>query len=158
MIDYVAIEAGAAQAIAEAGASVTLKRLTSSRDALSGTVTATAVATSPATVVLLPRFKGAYDKKLTAGLLNRALKGVLIAVDGLTFTPEPNDYLEIAGEHWRIVGITPIAPAGTNVLFKGGVGLVGNLPAIVAGDPETVTFNGEELTFNGETVTFTAAA
>lgn len=57
-------------------------------------------------------------------LVNERLRFVKAAAKGATFEPRSGDVVEMQGKRWRILGSTPVAPAGIPLLYNFGVQLV----------------------------------
>lgn len=57
-------------------------------------------------------------------LVNQKLRFIKAAAKGATFEPRSGDVVEMQGKRWRILGSTPVAPAGIPLLYNFGVQLV----------------------------------
>lgn len=68
----------------------------------------------------------AFDNRTMGqdSLVNQKLRFVKAAAKGATFEPRSGDVVEMQGKRWRILGSTPVAPAGIPLLYNFGVQLV----------------------------------
>ena len=57
-------------------------------------------------------------------LIDEKLRFVKAAAKGATFEPRSGDVVEMQGKRWRILGATPVAPAGIPLIYNFGVQLV----------------------------------
>lgn len=126
MIDYASIAQDALAAIKDAGRQVTVRRITKTTDPVTGVVSNTVTLTGTLDVVVLPAkkanalagftagFDNAYAEALRAGKV-RALLG---AASSAPFEPVAGDETEFDGHKWTILGNTPLAPAGTALIYK----------------------------------------
>lgn len=57
-------------------------------------------------------------------LIDEKRRFVKAAAKGATFEPRSGDVVEMQGKRWRILGATPVAPAGIPLLYNFGVQLV----------------------------------
>lgn len=81
----------------------------------------------PATIA---RFRGIDNKLVEDGSLNLAKARYLLtaakdASGGFIPEPLPEDLVSFDGGIWRVVGATPIKPAGVAILYQIGVVLIG---------------------------------
>lgn len=126
-IDFASIAANAKVAIAEAGASLPIRRYTDTFDELTQKTVRTLTQEGLFTMVVLPAkkanalagfqtgFDQAYVEKLRAG----KVKQLLIAGDGAPFVPEQGHFLVFAGQEWELLGCTPLNPNGTvDIIYK----------------------------------------
>lgn len=120
-IDYAALAEDAAASIAEAGRAITVRRYSRTVDKVTGTGTGTPQE-GTLTCLVLPASQGtiqAFDNRLEGGtLVDEKLRFILAAAHGAPFEPQSNDELEFDGATWRILGCTPLNPAGTPLLYR----------------------------------------
>lgn len=57
-------------------------------------------------------------------LIDEKQRFVKAAAKGATFEPQSGDVVEMQGKRWRIIGATPVAPAGIPLLYNFRVQLV----------------------------------
>lgn len=126
MIDYASIAAEAKTAIAEAGREVTIRRIARTVDRVTSAVTPVTTHNGTFTAVTLPAkkanalagfqtgFDAAYVEKLRLGKVRR----VLAAAAGAPFAPQQGDEAEFDGVVWEVLGCTPLAPSGLDVIYQ----------------------------------------
>ena len=68
-----------------------------------------------------------YDTKLDEEKIKGETKSVLLSTVGSSFTPQINDKVSFNNQVWKIYGVSKLAPASTNVIYKIGVSFVGQL-------------------------------
>ena len=130
--DYKKAQKTALNLIKKFGREVTLARVTSTNDPVTGVVTVTDTQTTLATVVSLPASGNtvqAFDNKFKELLKQGKIRFFYAAAKGLAFEPDAGDYFEFDGKVWELAGSTPLNPAGLPVLYTLGVG-GSNLTAI----------------------------
>lgn len=61
----------------------------------------------------------AFDNQFSDGtLIEQNLRKLLIAASGLTQTPEAGHTVSHDGATWSLIGVTPLAPDGTAIIYK----------------------------------------
>ena len=121
MIDYAAIAQDALAAIEEAGRSVTLARLSKTLDPVTGAVSATTCVKGSVSLVVLAASKSDLPEKQSDALMEALLQGklrkLLIAASGVPFEPAPVDIASFDSAYWRVLGCTPLNPAGVALIY-----------------------------------------
>jgi hypothetical protein len=111
--------------LSQFGQSVTIKRETNTIDPITG-VTSTVTVTGSFTAINPPASGGtveAFDNRLggEAALLYENLRFLIIAASGAPFEPRANDLVQMGGVWYTVLGMTPISPAGTPLVYKVGM-------------------------------------
>lgn len=112
--------------VTQFGREITVTRYGSSNsDPAAGTVDKSVEATGTLKVLILPASKGtveAFDNRLQGGtLIEEKLRYLLAAAKGAPFEPRSLDEVSFDGIKWKVLGCTPLSPAGTPLLYKMGV-------------------------------------
>jgi hypothetical protein len=108
----------------EFGAPLPIKRVTNTPNPVTGEVVATEAAGNltavilPAKVSNLNAVAGQLDNHVSEALTKGKVRFILAAAKGAPFAPDSDDVLTFENASWRVLGSTPLAPAGTAVLFK----------------------------------------
>jgi hypothetical protein len=72
--------------------------------------------------VVLPASKGsveAFDVRFERGtMIESRLRSLIIAAGGLEIEPRPGDQVLYFSERWTLVGVTPVAPDGTAIIYR----------------------------------------
>lgn len=122
MADYAGLASTALRLIEANGRSITVKRTSGTHVPATGGYTPTATTSGTLKAVVLPASKGtieAFDNRVVDGtLIDEKLRYVLAAAKGAPFEPKSNDLLEFDSLTWRILGCTPLNPAGTPLVYK----------------------------------------
>ncbi|MEM6902248.1 MAG: hypothetical protein AAF556_03295 [Pseudomonadota bacterium] len=61
----------------------------------------------------------AFDNRITDEFRSRSIRYLLMSAAGAE--PKQNDEIALEGSNWRVVGVTPLNPAGTAVIYNVGV-------------------------------------
>ena len=127
---YGTMSATALAKLVQFGQTLTIKRYSNSTpDYAAGSVTRAVTSTGTLTAVVLPASKGtveAFDNRMkqdTSVNLDK-LRFVIAAASGAPFEPKPMDEITFESRQWRVLGCTPLNPAGTALLYKMGVQLI----------------------------------
>jgi nitrite reductase/ring-hydroxylating ferredoxin subunit len=105
----------------EAGVGIVFTRPNRTINPVSGLVTAKAPATTTLVGVNLPASKGtvqAFDNRILDKTVLTKLRFLICAAKGAAFEPESGDLVALEGKTWEVVGVTPLAPDGTPILYK----------------------------------------
>lgn len=125
-MDYAAIAESALAAIRDAGREITIKRYDTAFDGATSTVDKQVTLDGVFTCVVLPAkkanaiahfqvgFDNSYAENLRAGKVRR----LLIAASGAPFAPQQGDTAEFDELAWEVLGCTPLAPAGVDVIYQ----------------------------------------
>ena len=105
------------------GQQLVLKRATgSSYDPRTDTDIPGEELTQPIQCVVLPASKGtleAFDNRVESGtLIEQNLRALKIAAKGLLFEPKAGDYLDFEDSRWKVLGSTPLNPAGIPLVYN----------------------------------------
>lgn len=125
---YTGLATTALNLITDKGQDVTINRYTSSRNVAKGRTDKTLSETDTLKVVVLPASKGTiqgFDNRAFSGLEQSKIRFMIAAASGAAFEPRVGD--EITGlesASWRVLGSTPINPAGTSIVYRIGVAKV----------------------------------
>ena len=71
--------------------------------------------------------KTIYDNSLDEEKILGNTKTLLLSTVGSTFEPEINDKIIYGNKEWLTFGVSKLSPAGTNVIFKLGIMLLGDV-------------------------------
>lgn len=116
-IDYSAIAAGALQALADAGSSMTLTVPgAATYDPATAAAATTTVDYSCTGVMLPPGAMNGSGFTFGPDLLARAAALAFVGASGLAVRPAPGCTLAVGAEIWRVIGTDTLAPAGVPVL------------------------------------------
>jgi len=99
------------------------------QDPISGTVINEEEQRMVLQAIVLPTSRGTietFDNRTMGqdSLIDEKLRFVKAAAKGATFEPRSGDVVEMQGKRWRILGATPVAPAGIPLIYNFGVQLV----------------------------------
>ena len=122
MFDYDKSAATALRLIRNFGTTLTLTRNTVTPNGPAGTVS-TVTTTGSLDAVVLTASKGtveAFDDRLREDMIQGKIRFVIAAASTATIVPQANDIVAIGSDNWRILGMTPLSPAGTPVIYKFG--------------------------------------
>lgn len=121
MIDYAQIAADALAAIQEAGTTATLARIAKTFDPVTGAVSLPVATKGTIDCVILPARSSDLPENMSNTLSEALVKGklrkLLIAASGAPFEPEGNDIAAFGSVYWILLACTPLAPAGTPVIY-----------------------------------------
>lgn len=125
--DFAASATTALSLITKFGQSLTITRISNVRDIVAGSVVATETPGTLTAVVLPAKSTavqiatGNLDDAVIEALRKGKIRFVLAAAKNATFQPDAEDILTFEGASWRVLGCTPLNPAGTPIVFKIGV-------------------------------------
>ena len=122
-LDYAALASTALASIKEAGFKLPIKRVSGTFDPVEGEVTASSLLSGELDAVTLPASAGtvqAFDNRPLDDLIRGKLRFFIAAASSAPFVPQANDIITFEGETWTIMGCTPLAPAGTPLIYRFG--------------------------------------
>lgn len=116
----------ASEMLAEFGQQLTLKRtIAGEYNPDIGRDNPGIVESQPITAIVRPASQGtvqAFDQKYQAGtLIESNIRALKIATKGLLWPPAPGHIVILDGEEWKVIGVTPVSPAGTDLLYSASV-------------------------------------
>jgi hypothetical protein len=121
--DYVAMQAVSTTLLAQFGSDYSFTRSVYAYNPATGETTSTSQ-NWVTKAVILAASKGtveAFDDRFMSGtLIETNLRAMIIAYNS-SFNPLPGDTVIAEGAQWNIVGVTPLSPAGTEILFKASI-------------------------------------
>ncbi len=109
--------------IVKFGQQVTLTRKTNTVTGSDGSVTQTTT-TEPLDLVTVPASKGtveAFDDRLKQDLVKGKIRFAIVAAKTASFRPLADDLIPLDGSTFRVLGMTPLSPAGVDVIYKIGM-------------------------------------
>lgn len=124
--DYVAVRDKAKETLDKFGFAMTIKRYSTTKDTVAGTVARTVSQQQELTAVILPASKGtleAFDVRfMSEGVLtDMNVRFAILSASGSTFTPGPKDVAEYFDGAWQVMGCTPLNVNGTAVIYSIGL-------------------------------------
>ncbi|MBX8534536.1 hypothetical protein K5D33_07335 [Pseudomonas cichorii] len=113
----------ALEMITEFGRQITLKRtVLGDYDPAHGVAGGGVTETQIVTCVILPASKGtieAFDDRFKSGtLIETNLRSLKIAAKGMVWPPAPGQTVEFDDHVWTLVGATPAAPGGVDIVYS----------------------------------------
>jgi hypothetical protein len=109
--------------VARFGLTASISRKSTAFDPITGEVATVATESGLLKALILPTgstakqaFTGA-DNSIVEGLVSGKFRFMQAAAHGAPFEPTAGDLVEIAGETYTVKGCTPLAPAGTPILY-----------------------------------------
>lgn len=113
----------AMEMITEFGRQITLTRTTEGEyDPAKGAPDETSTESQVITCVVVPASKGtveAFDDKFKSGtLIETNLRALKIAAKGMIWPPAPGQTVEFDGHVWTLIGVTPAAPGGVDIVYS----------------------------------------
>lgn len=94
-------------------------------DPVAGKHASSTVLRGEVTCIIKPASQGtieAFDNRVDSNdLVAENYRFLMIAAKGLKFAPMNGDRIMFEGHQWRVLGSTPVAPAGTPILYRVGV-------------------------------------
>lgn len=121
---YTQSAATALSLIKRFGQVLPIKRVTNTPDPVTGDATAVNV-TGNLTAVVLPAkasslnaVAGELDNAIVEALTKGKVRFILAAAANATFAPDADDVLTFEGASWRVLGSTPLSPAGIPLVYK----------------------------------------
>lgn len=120
MFDYAETAQTALELIREFGKQITLRTVAGAYDPASGVFTS-ANSDSTLDVVFIPASKGtieAFDDRLKGEYMRGNVRFLLAAASSASAVPKPADVLIFDSETWSVMGVTPLKPAETAVIYK----------------------------------------
>ncbi|SEB99913.1 hypothetical protein SAMN05216205_1197 [Pseudomonas mohnii] len=77
------------------------------------------------TTIVRPASQGtvqAFDQKFQEGtLIESNIRALKIAAKGMLWPPAPGHVVILDGEEWKVIGVTPVSPAGIDLLYSASV-------------------------------------
>ena len=115
--------AAAARVIQKYGRSVTIRRTTAGTlNTTTGVYTGGSYTDYTAYAVVMKATAGAVEahdiRFKNETLIESNLRTLLIVAENLDIVPHPGDQVIMDSETWKIIGNTPVAPAGTYVVHR----------------------------------------
>lgn len=109
--------------ISEFGLELTLKRtIAGEYDTETSRDGPDTVETQAIRAIVKPASQGAvqaFDQKFASGtLIESNIRALKVAAKGLLWAPAPGDAVTLAGNEWRVIGVTPVSPAGIDLLYS----------------------------------------
>lgn len=86
---------------------------------------------------------GQTDDWLKENVLTGKLRYVIAAAKGSDYVPAAEDLIQVEDETYKIIGVTPLGPAGIRIIYKIGAVLIGPTP-IPPPDPDPEEEDEEE--------------
>lgn len=125
-LDYASIAKDAADALAEVGVVVTIARDTRTTDPVTGAVSGPAPTTGTFTVVNPPAFTGTtkpFDNQYMGdgALITDDMRFLVVAAHNAPFEPAAGDVVTMGGRDHKVLGVTPVSPAGTPLVYRLGM-------------------------------------
>lgn len=123
MTFYQKSAATALKLITKFGQTVTIKRVVSTPDPVTGSATSMEVNGTLKAVVLpvASTAKSLFteaDNNLREALIRGKIRFILAAASGATFQPVANDVVVVGSETYTLIGCAPLNPAGTPLVYK----------------------------------------
>jgi len=121
---YVEAAADALELLKEFGTSIPITRVSNVVNPVTGELVPTNTAGNLTAVVLPAKSTGnqavggAMDNAISEALTKGKVRFIIAAAANAPFAPDADDVLTFEGASWRVLGCTPLAPAGTPVIFK----------------------------------------
>ncbi|MEO0497939.1 MAG: hypothetical protein AAF141_11335 [Pseudomonadota bacterium] len=119
---YPNLQQTSSRLIKQFGQSLTVTRGSGPFDPATGTTNAAAAVTFTINAVVLPASQGtieAFDNRLTEQYRDKSVRFLNVAADSQE--PESGDQVALDGANWRVLGVTPLNPAGTALLYRMGL-------------------------------------
>lgn len=112
--------------LTEYGQEMTITRVTETADPVTGEISSIVEESGTFQVVNPPASGGtvqAFDERIAgeAGLLYDNIRFVIIAAKDAAFRPKRADIATLQGVDYFILGITPVSPDGTDLVYKAGL-------------------------------------
>lgn len=150
--DYIKAQQSALTLIQKFGQKVTLAKVFSNYDPVSGVTTPTLITPSDAWVVSLPASSAKldFDDQFAEDLRIGKTRLFYMAARGLVFKPESGVYMTYQGATWEIIGATPLNPAGTPLIYTVGARISNAAGGLVSQGDFNLDFNADFL--NPETI------
>ena len=109
------------------GQSVTIVRETETYDPITAESTTSATQSQVLNGAIFSKSSSSYDRQLEEEKIYGETKTVILSTKDSTFTPEINDKITIGKEEFLTYGVSKLSPAGTDVIYKLGVILLGTV-------------------------------
>ena len=112
--------------MAEFGRPLTLRRTIAGKyDTAAGKNRPGVVEEQVITAIVRPASQGtvqAFDQKFQEGtLIESSIRALKIAAKGMPWPPAPGHVVILDGEEWKVIGVTPVSPAGIDLLYSASV-------------------------------------
>ena len=124
-LDYAAIAEDVAGAIAEVGRTVTITQPAPPSDPVTGAMSGDATPGTFTVVGPPVNLTGASefdnDLKGDAALVSDDVRLLVVAASNAPFAPAAGDEVAMDGRTWRVIGVTPVAPDGTPLVYRLGL-------------------------------------
>jgi hypothetical protein len=109
------------------GQSITVRRETESYDPVTAETVTTSSNEQTLNGAVFSKSETEYDHSLNEEKILGNTKTLLLSTVGSTFEPEINDKIIYGNKEWLTFGVSKLSPAGTNVIFKLGIMLLGDV-------------------------------
>lgn len=125
--DYASSQQDALDLITEFGGVVAIKRPAGVFDPVTGQNVVTYTNGTLTAVVLNVKTtansigQGAADNALVEAMIRGKMRYLLVAAKGATFIPTEEDLVTLPDGEFKVVGNTPLSPAGVPLVYKVGV-------------------------------------
>lgn len=113
------------------GQSITVVREVESYDPITAESVTSAIGNQTLNGAIFSKSASSYDRQLEEEKIYGETKTVILSTKDSTFTPEINDKLNIGGYQYLTYGVSKLSPAGTDVIYKLGVMLLGELEVTI---------------------------
>ena len=143
---YRGLASTADKLLASKGQPLTVRRSIEAFDPVTSETTLTSVDEQTLNAAV---FKGGsgFDQSLTEDKIIGKTQSAIISTIDSTFVPEPLDEVEFGGNLWKVYGVSNLSPAGTDVIYKIGLMLLGIAPLP---DTSPSIWDSSELWVSGE--------
>lgn len=114
------------------GQSITVVRESESYDPITAESVTTSVGSQTLNGAIFSKSSSSYDQQLEEEKVIGETKTVILSTKDSTFTPQINDKLNIGNNQFLTYGVSKLSPSGTDVIFKLGVMLLGEITTTIA--------------------------
>lgn len=128
------------------GNQLTYTRNVATLDPVTGITTHEATTANLQSVVLVARstavnaIEGITDDFIRDAIITGKFRYILAAAKGTTFAPKAEDFVKIGTEVFKLVGCSPLNPAGVGILYKIGAVLIGDEQTVPPGENTWASF------------------
>lgn len=109
------------------GQSITVVREVESYDPITAESVTSSIANQSLNGAVFNKSASNYDIQLEEEKIIGETKTVILSTKDKSFTPDINDKLRIGNEQFLTYGVSKLSPAGTDVIYKLGVMLLGQI-------------------------------
>lgn len=124
---YTGLASTADALLKDKGQTIIISRENSTYDPITAQRTVTNTSSQSLNGAVFSKSSSSYDTKLSEEKIKGETQSVLLSTVGSSFTPQINDKVSFNNQVWKIYGVSKLAPASTNVIYKIGVSFVGQL-------------------------------